>query len=103
MSQCDPTVLYKQLQDARKLRYVKSIDALVETKNPVLYEPCQALIGLTDMCDFPQNSTRLYVRFCPSVQMEKIQEIKAYIQSKYGFECQICQWSLPIRLDIHLV
>ena len=95
-----PALLFKQLQTVRNLRYIKSIDALIGQKNLMMIESHDCLIGLTEMCDLPQNTKCLYVRFCPSVSIEKIQKIKAHIEKNYGLGCTICEWSLPIRLDI---
>ena len=94
--------LYFELSQARKLDFVKGIDALVYVDNDIVQQPHQQLISMSKLCPMHPNSTKLYVRFCPSISIETLNKIKEYVESKYGFSCVICVWSIPIRMDIEL-
>jgi len=94
--------VFSQLQMAKKLQFVQGIDALVEEYNPMLVSPAQRLVAHSEMSSLHPKSVKLYVRFCPSVSMEKIKEIKMHLETLYNFHCHICEWSLPIRLEISL-
>lgn len=94
--------VFTQFQKAKSKELVCGIDALVENKNPVLKEPCQSLVSHSEMSTLSPNSTKLYVRFCPSISIEKIRLVQMHLEKTYSLNCDICQWSLPLRLDIWL-
>ena len=94
--------LYFELSRARKLDFVKSIDALIYVDHDIVHQPHQQPISMTKLCPMHPNSTKLYVRFCPSISIETLNKIKDYVESKYGFLCVICMWSMPMRMDIEL-
>ena len=94
--------IFRQLQLAKSMKLVVGIDALVLLDNPVFKEPCSQIVAHTETSPLQMNSKKLYVRFAAGTRYDKIVEVKDYIQSNFGFKCDICDWSFPTRLDISL-
>lgn len=81
---------------------VLGIDALVTLNNPVMRDPATRLVAHTDTSPLDPKSQKLYVRFSPDLPVEKIVAVQKYIEGNFGFKCELCQWSFPIRLDVSL-
>lgn len=81
---------------------IVGLDALVLLNNPVMRSPATQLVAHTENSFLDPKSQKLYVRFSPDLPVEKIVEVQKYIEGNFGFKCEICQWSFPIRLDVSL-
>lgn len=89
--------LFTQLQQARKLSFIRGIDCLVMNDHPML---TRDLFAMSEVSTPHPNTVKLYVRFDPRVSMSQILDIKRYVEKKFHFKCSICEWSVPTRLDI---
>jgi hypothetical protein len=93
--------LYKQIQAASRLNYIVHVEVM---RYPDGFDG-----GISGMIQrhsidspLPQDTKRLHLRFCPSVSSKKVTQIKKHIESNFGFHCSVCEWSLPVRLDVYL-
>lgn len=93
--------LFNQLQSAKRLKFIRDIDSLVMSDDPVLGNK-KSLFSMSDCCSLDSNVVKLYIRFDPSVSMDKIRNIQEYVEKNFGLCCKICSWSVPTRLDIDL-
>jgi len=93
--------LYRQIQLATRLNYIVNVEVMrpLFTYAGTINEMIQ--LHSIDV-PLPDDTQRIHLRFCPSVSSKKVAKIRKHIESNYGFHCCLCEWSLPVRLDVYL-
>lgn len=93
--------LYTQIQQASRLNYIVGVEVMrpIFTYAGTINEMFQTHSVENPL---PNDTHRLHLRFCPSVSAKKVSKIKKHIESNYGYQCSLCEWSLPVRLEVYL-